>query len=245
LATELSTQLTYALKNPQPSGPFAQVDNEQLLALKKLAAIFEGALPKHRQQTSTPLITNETTDSPPRVDIPVSPQREKHSSSSPRVVVPTTPNQTTPNSHRILQTLPRRFVTPTTSHHMVRRSAGPHKISNTFRRKLDKKQITYFLCPMGPLATANKQVIIMPEMVNSVICPDTGKSLKHNELITSSRYKIGWMRSTVNEIGRLTQGLKRGNKVTNTIKFIRREYVPVGRKVTYGSLVVDIKARKE
>jgi hypothetical protein len=45
LATEAAKQLTYALVNPQPAGPFAQVGDEQLIALKKLAAIFEGVLP--------------------------------------------------------------------------------------------------------------------------------------------------------------------------------------------------------
>jgi hypothetical protein len=46
-------------------------------------------------------------------------------------------------------------------------------------------------------------------------------------------------------IQRLAQGLKRGVKGTNTIKFIRREDVPAGRKATYGDFVVDIKAHKE
>jgi hypothetical protein len=54
LATEAAKQLTYALANPQPAGSFAQVSNEQLTDLKKLTAIFEGALPKHRQQMTTP-----------------------------------------------------------------------------------------------------------------------------------------------------------------------------------------------
>jgi hypothetical protein len=44
----------------------------------------------------------------------------------------------------------------------------------------------------------------MPEMANAVICPDTGKSLKHRELITQLRYKIKWMRSTANDINRYT-----------------------------------------
>jgi hypothetical protein len=33
----------------------------------------------------------------------------------------------------------------------------------------------------------NDQIIIMPEMANAVICPATGKSLKHQELITKLR----------------------------------------------------------
>jgi hypothetical protein len=83
----------------------------------------------------------------------------------------------------------------------------------------------------------NNQIIIMPEMANAVICPETGKSLKHQELITKLRYKIKWIRSTANEINRLYN--------TNTIRFIRRSNIPKGRKVTYGSFVVDTKDHKE
>jgi hypothetical protein len=85
--------------------------------------------------------------------------------------------------------------------------------------------------------SANTDVIILPEMANAVICPETGKSLKHQELITKLRYKIKWMRSTANEINRLYN--------TNTIQFIRRSNIPKGRKVTYVSFVVDIKDHKE
>jgi hypothetical protein len=74
-------------------------------------------------------------------------------------------------------------------------------------------------------------------MANAVICPATGKSLKHQELITKLRYKIKWMRSTANEINRLYN--------TNTIRFICMSNIPKGRKVTYGSFVVDIKDHKE
>jgi hypothetical protein len=85
--------------------------------------------------------------------------------------------------------------------------------------------------------TKNTPVIIMPEMTNAVICPDTGKSLKHQKLITMLRYKIKGMRSTANEICRLYK--------TNTIRFIHKSNVPKGCKVTYGSFVVDIKEHKE
>jgi hypothetical protein len=64
-------------------------------------------------------------------------------------------------------------------------------------------------------------------MANEVICPERGKSLKHQELITKLRYKIKWMRSTANEINRLYN--------TNTIGFISRSdssghQVPQGEK---------------
>jgi hypothetical protein len=74
-------------------------------------------------------------------------------------------------------------------------------------------------------------------MANAVIYHDTGKSLKHQELITKLKYKIKWMKSTANEINRLYH--------TNTNRFIRRSDIPKGRQVTYGSFVVDIKDHKE
>jgi hypothetical protein len=80
-------------------------------------------------------------------------------------------------------------------------------------------------------------MINLPEMENAVICPETGNSLKHQELITKLKYKIKWMRFTANDINRLYN--------TNTIRFIHRSDIPKGRDVTYGSLVVDIKDHKE
>jgi hypothetical protein len=79
--------------------------------------------------------------------------------------------------------------------------------------------------------------VILPEMVNAVICPETGKSLKDQELITKLKYKIQWMRSRANEINRLYN--------TNTNRFTRRSNIPKGQKVTYGLFVVDIKDHKE
>jgi hypothetical protein len=86
-------------------------------------------------------------------------------------------------------------------------------------------------------ASKNTDIINLQEMANAVICPETGKCLKHQELITKLKYKIKWMRPTANEINR--------SYSTNTIRFIRRSDVPKGQKVTYGSFVVEIKDHKE
>jgi hypothetical protein len=77
----------------------------------------------------------------------------------------------------------------------------------------------------------------MSEMNNAVICPATGKYLKHQDLITLLRYKTRWMCSTAKYIGSLYK--------TNTIIFIHRYDVPNWRKVTYGAFVVYIKEHKE
>jgi hypothetical protein len=95
-----------------------------------------------------------------------------------------------------------------------------------------------FSLPTGPSIrspaenTKDTPIIIMPEMANAVICPDTGKYLNHQELITILRYNIKWMPSTANEICRLYK--------TNTIRFIHNYDVPKGHKATYVSFVVDI-----
>jgi hypothetical protein len=86
--------------------------------------------------------------------------------------------------------------------------------------------------------TNNKNdIIISPEMANAAICPETGKSLKHQELITKLSHKTKWMKSTANKINRLYN--------TNTIRFIQRSDIPKGGQVTYGSFVVEIKDHKE
>jgi hypothetical protein len=161
-----------------------------------------------------------------------------------RVTQQTTSSHLTPNSHHRPNTPHRRVVTPPTPHVMVRRSTSQkYNLSQDMIAESSNQANHFFSFPTTPgnktqeKVIKNEQIIIMPEMANAAICPETGKSLKHQELITKLRYKIKWMQSTANEINRLY------NK--NTIRLIRRSNIPKGRKVTYGSLVVDIKDHKE
>jgi hypothetical protein len=66
LATKAATELTHALLHPKPAGPFCKVGDEQTLALKHLADIFEGAT---RQKSRVVIPPAETVgnDAPPRV----------------------------------------------------------------------------------------------------------------------------------------------------------------------------------
>jgi hypothetical protein len=157
---------------------------------------------------------------------------------------PNTLSHSTPNSHRRQKTPARHVVTPQTPHVMVRRSAGQqHNLFQDMIAKTISQANHCFSISKNPepknstILSGNNQVIILSEMANAVICPETGKSLKHQELITKLRYKIKWMRSTANKINRLYN--------TNTIRFIRWSSIPKGQKVMYGSFVVDIKDHKE
>jgi hypothetical protein len=239
LATQAATELTHALLNPQPAGPFCQVGDEQAIALRKLATIFEASKPNkvNKQLTSQSEKGNnapqrvQTTVSPPRVDTQNPNQRPIHhmiSSHSPH------------NSHRRQQTPLRRVVTPL-SHGMVRRSARQQSLSEDMMAEtLAQANHCFSLAANSTCCRSSNptsRIALSPEMANAVICPDTGKSLKHQELITKLKYKNNWMRSTENEINRLYN--------TDTIRFIQRSSIPKGRKVTYGSFVVNIKDHKE
>jgi hypothetical protein len=232
LATKAAAELTHALLHPHPAGPFCKVGDEQTLALKRLADIFEGAT---RQKSRVVIPPTETVEN-------VAPPRVQHTVSLP--TQQTISSHLTPNSHHRQHTPNRRAVTPPTPHVMVRRSAGQqYNLSQDMIAETINKANHCFTIPTtpGPKNTEKvnrkNQVILLLEMANAVICPETGKSLKHQELITKLKYKIKWMRSTANEINRLYK--------TNKIRFIHRSNIPKGRKVTYGSFVVDIKDHKE
>jgi hypothetical protein len=243
LATKAATELTHALLHPQPAGPFSKVGDEQTLALKNLADIFEGAT---RQKTKVVIPPAKTVgnDAPPRVQNTVSPPRVQNTATPKRVTQQTTSSHLTPHYHRRTHTPHRRAVSPPTPHVMARHSASQkYNLSQDMIAETINQSDHCFSFPTNPgnktkkKVIRNNQIIIMPEMANAVICPETGKSLKHQELITKLRYKIKWMRSIANEINRIYN--------TNIIRFIRISNIPKGRKVTYGLFVVDIKDHKE
>jgi hypothetical protein len=230
LATQAAADLTHALLHPQPAGPFCKVGDEQTIALKRLANIFECAKQRKSKIIVTPTDGMEST-APQRVQTTVSPPRVAGTNAQQMSPHPNTSSHSTPNSHRRQKTPARRAVTPHTPHVVVRRSARQqHNLYQDMMAETISQENHCFSISAQPKTqnlkkpSGNKAVIILPEMANAVICPETDKSLKHQELITTLRYKIKWMRSTASEINRLYN--------TNTIRFIRRSNIPKGRKVT-------------
>jgi hypothetical protein len=196
LATKAATELTHALLHPQPAGPFFKVGDEQTLSLKCLADIFEGAT---RQKSRVVIPPAETVgnDAPPMVQNTVSPPRVQNTATQQRGAHQITSSHLTPNSHRRPHTPHRRAVTPPTPHVMVRRSASQkYNLSQEMIAETINQANHCFSFTMTPSKKTqkkvinNNQIIIMPGMANAVICPETGKSLKHQELITKLRYKM-------------------------------------------------------
>jgi hypothetical protein len=229
LATKAAAELTHALLHLQPEGPFCKVGDEQTLALKSLADIFEGAT-QHKSRvmiTPTKMVENVA---PPRVQNTVSPPRVQNTAAQQRLTQQTISSHLTPKLHRRQHTPRRRVVTPPTTNVMARRSAGQqYNLSQDMIAETINQANHCFNIPANPgpkntvKVNGNIQVILLPEMANAVICPKTCNSLKHQELITELKYKIKSMQSTANEINRIYN--------TNTIRFIRRSNLPKGRKL--------------
>jgi hypothetical protein len=157
LATQAAKELTLALLHPQPAGPFCQVGDEKTLALKRLAAIFEGAT---RSRKSNVLIETVGNDAPLRVHITVSPQRVQNAATPQRVAQQTTTAILTPNSHRRTHTTPRRAVTPPTTHAMVRRSAGQqYNLSQDVIAETVHQANHCFSFPTSPRTKTNERAI--------------------------------------------------------------------------------------
>jgi hypothetical protein len=187
LATQAAADLTHALLNPQPAGPFCQVGDEQVIALKRLANIFGAATLKRGKEKLTPQDEVEN-NAPQRVQTTVSPPRVTSQDSDQKSLQQIISPQSTPNSHRRQQTPHRRVVTPQTPHGMVRRSARQQNLSqDMLAETLAQANHCFSLSANTKInhpSTPKTDSVILPEMVNAVICPETGKSLKHQELIT-------------------------------------------------------------
>jgi hypothetical protein len=187
LATQAAADLTDALLNPQPAGPFCQVGDEQVIALKRLANIFVAAKPKRGKEKLTPQDEVEN-NAPQRVQTTVSPPRatsqDPDQTSLQQIISP----HPTPKSHRRQKTPHGRIVTPQTPHGMVRRSARQQNLSKDMIAETLAQSNHYFSISANTKinhpSTPKTESVIFLEMVNAVICPETGKSLKHQELTT-------------------------------------------------------------
>ena len=69
--------------------------------------------------------------------------------------------------------------------------------------------------------------------------------MEYRHLIRGPHYKKDWDQSCVNKLGRLAQGLGDNIKDTNTLFFIPKSKVPLGRTVTYTRIVCTVQPEKE
>jgi hypothetical protein len=177
LAKQAATDLTHALLNPQPAGPFCQVGNKQAIALRKLATLFKASKPNKVNKQLTPR-NEEGNNAPQRVQTTVSPPRVDtqipHQMPTQHIISP----HSTPNSHR-RQPTPHMIVVTPLSHVMVRRSATQHNLSQDMMAEtLAQANHCFYLLANSTCCRSSNQtspIALSPEMANSVICTETGR----------------------------------------------------------------------
>lgn len=76
----------------------------------------------------------------------------------------------------------------------------------------------------------------------AVLHPETGKLMTYRQLMKHLLFHNEWSTSSVNEFGRLAQGIGRRIIGTNTIFFINKQDIPQDgfKDVTYRKLVCDL-----
>ena len=82
----------------------------------------------------------------------------------------------------------------------------------------------------------------------AVLDKESGKMLNYRQLLRHPKYTKAWNKSSANEFGRLTQGVGKRIKGTDTMRFIKQEQdVPKQCKkdVTYGSFVCNVRPEKK
>jgi hypothetical protein len=141
LATQAAVDLTHALLNPQPAGPFYQVGDEQAVALRRLADIFGATKLKCGKEKLTPQDKVEN-NAPQRVQTTFSPPRVTNQNPGQTSLQHIISPHSTPSSHRRQQTPHRQIVTPQTHHGMVRSSSRQQNLSQDMMAEtIAKKQV--------------------------------------------------------------------------------------------------------
>ena len=80
--------------------------------------------------------------------------------------------------------------------------------------------------------------------MNHIYNKNTGKKETIDTLLAGEN-KQTWLKAVSNKFGQLTKGDKYNVKFTDTMEFISKEDVPIGKKVTYGSFTCDHRPLKE
>ena len=81
-------------------------------------------------------------------------------------------------------------------------------------------------------------------MCHAIIDETTRTPLEYRHLIKHDKYRVVWVTSFANKLGRLAQGIH-DVKGINTIQFIPHKAVSPGCTVTYRRIVVDYQPQKQ
>jgi hypothetical protein len=230
-----SNDMSNALKNPHPEVPFAQVGDDTIAAITKLAEIFKNKF----QKVQAPGLSNA----------PAKAAENK------RPAVLSQPLLTTPIQQQyqtrlqaILNTgdktnapLLLRVVTP-----MTGRAAPPRvptRSQNISPRNLSQDDF-WDMESSNMKISLGKHHWSQQHCVNAVVHPVTGKEMEYMALMKDPNLQSLWKRGFGNEEGHLFQGIS-DIPGTDTCFFVELTNIPKDIKITYGKIVCDYKPHKK
>ena len=223
-----ANNLITALTQPQSKNSVLSIGDDQLVALRKLATIFQCSIQKK------PIADPGEQDSPP-------PQR------------PCTRSQTKALANAAI----RAPYGPTVRHPHPQplddskhdEELDPDHLGDIQHHDIPLNiPIIKNLRPQFP--TKHEGMLEDPfpliRAANAVTDPHTGKQLEYKQLINHPNHKLRrtWQHSCANEFGRLAQGVSGRIDGTETIKFLHYHEMPTNRQPTYARFVCEIRPQK-
>ena len=250
------------LKQPQATTlPFLQYGNDTKNAIVKVAGLLKKAVQRPTNDNTLPRVKSEVStikdvnvdDIPPPIHVkrPLQVLQDLKTTLETSAVCPHRQKQLLSKKAKKSAVIKpqRSTLKPSSSTHAPMLNdhhyqTTPQSYNNTFINPNYQQfhQPTYFYpfrntrLPFAPMASYST-----PSMFH--IFDDNGKKMSIDQLL-SGKDKIKWNRGLDNELGRLSDGIPNRLKGTNTLKFIRKEDIPRGRKITYANFVCDIKLHK-
>ena len=225
-----ANDLITALTKPQPTNSFISIVDDQLVALRQFATIFQTSITKKTNFRSGG--ARHCTPHPPPPSVHVHAAKPRNLRMLPL------------QHHNALRYSTHNPSQPLTKNKRRTWSLTPFPCNIQHYNKPRIIPIIANLCPQYP--TKHEGLLEDPfpliQSANSVTDPDTGKQLEYKQLINhpDSNLHQTWQRLSANEFGRLAQGVGRQIKGTETIKFLHYHEMPKNWQHTYAHFVCDV-----
>jgi hypothetical protein len=230
-----ANDMSNALRNPHLAVPFAQVGDDKVAALTKLAEIFKNKFQKVQapglSNAPAKAAENKRPDvlSQPILATPMQHQSQKRS----QTIINTGFTTNTP--------LLLRVVTP-----MTGRAAPPRvptRSQNLFPRNLSQNDFWDMESSSMVIALGTHHWS-QQNWANEVAHPVTDKEMEYAALMKDPNLQPLWKRGFGNEAGNLFQGI-RDIPGTDTYLFVELTNIPKERNITYSKIVCNYKPHKK
>jgi hypothetical protein len=230
-----SNDISNALKNPHHEVPYAQVGNDTIAALTKLAEIFKNKF----QKAQVPGLSNAPAKAaenkrPAVLSQPIltSPMQQQYQTRS-QTILNTGDTTNAPLLPRVVTPMTDRVAPPRV----------PTCSQNLSPRNLSQNDV-------WGMESANMEIALgthhwsQQYCVNAVFHPVTGKQMEYMAHMKDPDLKPLWKLGFGNEAGCLFQGI-RDIPGTDTCFFVELTNIPKYRKITYDKIVCDYKPHKK